>query len=330
MFTASVVLVVIALIALVISFFVKSSDNAHARDVALTQQVRKWTRVGSVVVTGLAAVCFVFSMMITVPPGHVGVGTLFGKVYAEHRDEGLNFVNPLSEWRYFDCRQKAYDTTAQVPSMDQLQTKFDATVKFRINKEMAAEIFKETGNVDVAIKTHLVPKFRSLLREQGKSVAIAEDFYKEEVQVRLQNNLRDALATNLAPKGIEIEEILIRDIDLPEEIDQGVKNKKIRDQEAEKQKSELRRFETEQQQKVKQAEAERQAAEEEAKMIKLLADARAYEIERKGKAIAKYPVIIKLEALKSLQAISKDPNAKIYFLNGDSPQPLPLMHLGDK
>jgi len=36
--------------------------------------------------------------------------------------------------------------------------------------------------------------------------------------------------------------------------------------------------------------------------------------------------IVLLEALK---AISKDPASKVYFLNGDSPTPLPLMNLGD-
>jgi hypothetical protein len=31
-----------------------------------------------------------------------------------------------------------------------------------------------------------------------------------------------------------------------------------------------------------------------------------------------------------LKAISKDPASKIYFLDGSSPSPLPLMHLGDR
>ena len=47
-------------------------------------------------------------------------------------------------------------------------------------------------------------------------------------------------------------------------------------------------------------------------------------------AIASNPAYIQLEALKALQHISKEPAAKIYFLNGDSPMPLPLMHMGEK
>ena len=48
-----------------------------------------------------------------------------------------------------------------------------------------------------------------------------------------------------------------------------------------------------------------------------------------NEAIASNPAYIQLEALKALQSISKDPAAKMYFLNGDSPMPLPLMNMGE-
>ena len=58
-------------------------------------------------------------------------------------------------------------------------------------------------------------------------------------------------------------------------------------------------------------------------------DARAYEIKEINKAIASNPAYIKLQSLEALKAISKDPASKIYFMDGNSPSPLPLMHLGD-
>lgn len=33
--------------------------------------------------------------------------------------------------------------------------------------------------------------------------------------------------------------------------------------------------------------------------------------------------------MDALKEISKDPSSKIYSINGDSPQPLPLMNIGD-
>ncbi|MCZ6571040.1 MAG: hypothetical protein O7B23_12855 [Deltaproteobacteria bacterium] len=62
-----------------------------------------------------------------------------------------------------------------------------------------------------------------------------------------------------------------------------------REQAVQRQKAELERFRTEQLQKVASAEAERLAAEEEAKRIRIQADARAYEIAQINKAIARSP-----------------------------------------
>ena len=97
----------------------------------------------------------------------------------------------------------------------------------------------------------------------------------------------------------------------------------------EKQKAELDRYETEQQQKIALAIAEKDAAEAEAEKTRLLAHAQAYEITKINEAIGKNPNYVKLQALKSLEAISKDPAAKIYFIDSKSSSPLPLMHLGD-
>ena len=76
--------------------------------------------------------------------------------------------------------------------------------------------------------------------------------------------------------------------------------------------------------------AERRAAEEEAQKRRIIADAQAYEITQINEAVADNPAYIKLESLNALQAISKDPAAKVYFMNGDSTQPLPLLNIGDR
>jgi regulator of protease activity HflC (stomatin/prohibitin superfamily) len=266
----------------------------------------------------------------SVPAGHVAVATLFGKVRPEPFGAGLHIpVNPLYEWHLYDVRQKTHAEQANVPSQDQLQTKIDVSVQYRLVGSEAPSILKETGSTADVTKVHIVPKLRSLIREQGKTVKRAEDFFLEETQQNLQLALLEGLKDNLATKGVEVEAVLIRDISLPPFITKAIEGKKEREQEVEKQKAELERFRTEQQQKIALAQAEQEAAEAEAAMRRVLADARSYEIERINKAIGNNPNYIKLQALEALQAISKDPAAKVYFINGDSPSPLPLMHLSD-
>ena len=267
---------------------------------------------------------------VSVPAGHVAVATLFGEVQTKTYGEGLNIpVNPLLKFHEFDVREKTHKETAHVPSQDQLETKIDVSVQYRLNGDMANNILKDTGNIDSMIEVQLVPKLRSLLREQGKSIKRAEDFFLEETQEQLQTGLTTGLSEYLAPKGIMVSAVLIRDISLPPFITKAIEAKKEREQEVEKQKAELERYKTEQQQLIAAAEAQRQAAEEEAEKRRLLADAQAYEIEKINTAIGNNPNYVKLQALEALKAISKDPASKIYFIDSDSPQPLPLMHLSD-
>ena len=106
----------------------------------------------------------------TVPAGYVGVAALFGKVQEKLYPEGLNFpVNPLFKWTIFDVREQTLEETANVPTQDQLQTRIDVSVQFRLNGQRAPDIRRDSGTFSRAVQVHLIPKLRSLLREQGKS-----------------------------------------------------------------------------------------------------------------------------------------------------------------
>jgi regulator of protease activity HflC (stomatin/prohibitin superfamily) len=194
---------------------------------------------------------------------------------------------------------------------------------------MAPLVLQETGTFQQAVAVHLVPKLRSTLREQGKSIERAEDFFNDTTQELLQTNILETLRQFMAPKGIMVSAVLIRDITLPPFITRAIESKKEREQEVEKQKAELERFSLEQQQTVVKAEADRQAAEQEAEKIRLLADAEADKIRLLNDAMAANPAYIQLQSLEALKAISQNPSSKIYFMDGDSTQPLPLMNIGD-
>ncbi len=281
------------------------------------------------VVVGLA-ILVGMNFYKAIPPGHVGVATLFGNVMTDGYAQGLHIpVNPLYRWTLFDARQKTHLETANVPTQDQLQTKLDVSVQYRIDGQMAPEILAQTGDEFAAVRVHLIPKLRSALREQGKSIARAEDFFQEATQEMLQTALTDTMRDFLAPKGIIVTAVLIRDITLPPFIVEAIERKKEREQAVERERAELERVRTELQQQVARADAGREAAVQEAERKRTLADATAYEIEKINKAIAGNPAYIQLQSLEALKAISKDPASKIYFLDGSSPRPLPLMHLGD-
>ena len=261
----------------------------------------KWGFFGKIAsgVCGLLAVAvLVGGMVLTVPAGHVKVASLFGKVQDNNYSEGLHFVNPVLTFTTFDLRQKTHKETAGVPSEDKLITDMDVSIQYRTIGGMTPDILRNTGSTESLLEVHMIPKLRSILREQGKGVENAQDFFKEAIQTRLQTSLQVGLAEFLAPKGIQVDTVLIRDVVLPQVIRTSIEQTKKREQEQLLQQAELERFATEQEQKVKQANAEFEAAKLEAQKIEALADAEAYKIEAINKMLAKSPNYIELRRVE--------------------------------
>lgn len=266
-----------------------------------------------------------------VPAGHVGVATFFGEVEDRTYAEGPHFpVNPLLTWYDMDVREKSTKLTGvEVPTSDQLLTKVDLSIQYRLDGSKAPMMYRETGDESQVIQVHLIPKVRSLVRQVASDIPRAEDFFIQQTRDRLANEVQIGLSEYVTPKGILIETVLIRGINLPPVLTNAIEQKKEREQAVERQKAELERFRTEQAQQVAAAAAEREAAEEQSARQKILADAKAYEIRAINEAVASNPSYVQLQSLEALKKMAEDPAAKIYFLDSDSPNPLPLLHMGE-
>lgn len=275
---------------------------------------------------------FRFAPFTTIPAGHVGVSSLFGKVDKEVLPEGFHIINPLKKVAKIDCRIKELtEDDIGVPSQDQLTTNIDVTVNWRVNRSLASMAYQETGDEQQLETVLLIPRVRSLIREAGKGVVKAEDFYKDNIQTAMQSRILESLQ-QLAPQGIIVSDVLMRRVELPQTVRVGVDDKKRREQLAEQQKAEYDRFRTEQQQKIAQAEAERKAADEQVQQRKALADAKAYEITAEAKARAE-AIRIEGEALKDnphlirLRAVEKWSGTVPKVSLGNSA--IPLINLND-
>jgi regulator of protease activity HflC (stomatin/prohibitin superfamily) len=245
---------------------------------------------------GLFAAMF---MTETVDPGHSAAGSIFGDVAETPLGPGFHIVNPLMDFTHYDCRQKTHlEAGVAVPSQDKLVTMMDVSVQYHLNESMTPTMLDSTGDTVAVINTHLIPKLRSLLREQGKTVERAEEFFLEETQTALQANVLSHLSEFCNPNGIAIDAILIRDITLPQVIVNAVEQTKERQEQTEREQAEFERFEIEQQKQVAAAAAQREAAEEEAARKRTLADAAAYEIETRGQALRENPEILQLESIQ--------------------------------
>jgi regulator of protease activity HflC (stomatin/prohibitin superfamily) len=286
-------------------------------------------RIALVLIGVLVVLIFGQRFVHSVPAGHVGVAILFGEVKDQTYPEGLHIVNPFLSWKDLDARQDTFKISQlEMPTRDQLLSKVDLSIQWRLDASRAAEIIRDTGEKDRLIQVHLHPKARSLVRELGTQIERAEDLFKDEVRDRLALQLSTKLREYVADKGILIDSVLLRNINLPPVLADAIGRKKEREQEVERQRAELERVKLEQEQQVAQAEASRRAAEEDAKRLRILADAKAYEIATINKAASGNPAYIQLQSLEALKKMAEDPAAKLYFMDSNSPNPLPLLNLG--
>tara|TARA_R110000851_G_scaffold298221_1_gene453695 strand:- start:9 stop:947 length:939 start_codon:yes stop_codon:yes gene_type:complete len=254
---------------------------------------------------GLGIFILMINSYTTVSSGHVKVASLFGKVQDEPLPEGLHFpVNPMLSFKQIDGRQKTHLFSKMgVPSEDKLITNVDVSVQYRIIKSKAPDMVRNTGDAEAAIQIHMVPKLRSILREQGKGVKMAQDFFKESVQAKLQESLQVGLSSFLAQQGIQIDNVLIRGVILPAVIQEAITETKKREQEVIKQAAELDRYALEQNQLIKKAESELEAAKLEAQRIVALADAEAYQIEVVNKQLSKSANYIELKKVEQWNGV---------------------------
>jgi len=287
-------------------------------------------KLASVAIAALLLLMFGQRFFHAVPAGHAGVAILFGEVQETAYPEGLHIVNPLLAWVDLDMRQDSLKISQlDMPTRDQLLSKVDLSIQWRLDAERAPDIIRSTGNKERMVAVHLVPKARSLVRELGTKIDRAEDLFQDSTRDKLASELGRILGEYVAPKGIIIDSVLLRNINLPPVLAEAIGRKKEREQEVERQRAELERVKLEQEQQVAQADASHRAAIEDAKRIKILATARAFEIATINKAASGNPAYIQLQSLEALKSMAKDPAAKIYFMNSDAIQPLPLMHMGD-
>jgi regulator of protease activity HflC (stomatin/prohibitin superfamily) len=278
-------------------------------------------KIATIAIAALLVLMFGQRFFHMVPAGHVGVGILFGEVEDEPYPEGLNIVNPFLSWVDMDARQDSLKISQlEMTTRDQLLSRVDLSIQWRLDAKRAPHLYRDTGDKERIVAVHLVPKSRSLIRELGTRIERAED---------LALGLQEGLSTYLADKGVMIETVLLRNINLPPVLAEAISRKKEREQEVERQRAELERVKLEQEQQVAQAEAARRAANEDAKRLRVLADAKAYEIETINRSASGNPAYVQLQSLEALKKMSEDPAAKLYFMDANAANPLPLMHIGD-
>jgi len=178
-----------------------------------------------------------------IEPGYVGVQKLFGKVNNNILESGLNVINPLVEVVTFDVRTQNYtmsgvqdegnkmgDDAIRVLSADGLEVVIDLTVLFKVIDKEAPRILNEIGT-DYR-NTIVRPICRTKIRDNAvyyDAVALYST-KRDEFQDRIFKTIEE----DFKSRGLVLEQLLVRNITLPESVKAAIESKINAEQEAQK------------------------------------------------------------------------------------------------
>ncbi len=179
-------------------------------------------------VFGLIAVILLFNCVTRIGTGNVGVLTLFGRVTGETLPEGIHLINPLKTVNEMSIRSGTVKESASVPSSEGLMMSLDTSLSYHLNPDHAAEVFQKLGPryEDVVVE----PTLRSSIREATASHTANALYSSERDAVGKQ--IYDKLVAELTPRGVVVENVLLRDIQLPMTLKQSIEAKQQAEQEA--------------------------------------------------------------------------------------------------
>jgi len=183
--------------------------------------------IGIIVVAIVIAILLLMSVT-RVASGHVAVLTLFGRVTGEALPEGIHLINPLKSAHEMSVRTQEIKESAAVPSSEGLVINLDTSLIFHLQPDRAADVYQKLGPDYVAVI--IEPTLRAAIREATASHSANALYSGEREQVAQQ--IKSQLSSELGNRGVLVESILLRDIQLPSTLKASIEAKQQAEQEA--------------------------------------------------------------------------------------------------
>ena len=240
----------------------------------------------------------------TVPAGHVGLVDLFGRVSDYTLSPGLHLVNPLANVRRMSVQTRQIKEVMDTPSSEGLIVHLEISVIFHLSPPKTVEVYKSVG---LAYDSVLIePNIRSAVREITSSYE-AKALYSPERE-KMAAEITRHVVSAVEPRGIVVESVLLRDVQLPARLQASIQEKLSAEQEAARMQFVL--------QKEKQ-EAERKKIEGEgiATFQKIVAEGISENL-------------LKWKGIEATKELASSPNSKVVII-GAGKEGLPVILGGD-
>ena len=221
----------------------------------------------TIVILGILGILIISSVTI-IPPGYVGVVEILGHINEQPLYSGFHLVVPIAIVHKMDTRLQAYtmsaashegerrgDDAIDALTSEGLKIRMDLTAWYQLEPKEAPHVYSKIG------KDYVRKIVRPLLRTAIRDVAVkytAEDIYsskRDSVVIQIINEAK----TLSAGKGIDMERVLLRNVILPQMVQNAIDTKLAADQDAQKMKFVLEKEKREKERKIIEAEGIREA-----------------------------------------------------------------------
>ena len=187
------------------------------------------------VIAVIAVIIIALFSVRFVDVGEVGVINTFGVVDPIPKPQGLLVKLPWSTLDTYSVRTQsitmssraeeagASDQTVRTLTSEGLSVGLDITTLFVLNFDQAPEVRNNVGPEGIYQEIIVRPGIRNAIRDVVAQFT-AEALYttaREEIGSRIQQQLDDSLN----PRGVTIQDVLLRDVTLPAVITQAIENK---------------------------------------------------------------------------------------------------------
>jgi regulator of protease activity HflC (stomatin/prohibitin superfamily) len=175
--------------------------------------------------------------------GYVGVQSLFGKIQSTVLNSGLNIINPVVDVKDVDVRTQNYtmsgihdegersgDDAIRVLTRDGLEVTIDLSVLYRVNAGNAPKLIQMVG---VEFKDKIIrPVTRTKIRDNAVYYDAVELYStkRDEFQTRIFKGIDD----EFNKRGLILENLLVRNISLPQTVKLTIESKINAEQDAQK------------------------------------------------------------------------------------------------
>ena len=205
--------------------------------------LEKFKPVGRIVGLVFIVLGIVTSCVKQIDGGEIGVKTLFGSIQNDVMSSGLHFINPLLNVKTLDVKTQNYtmsgvndeghragDDAIRVLTSDGLEVTIDLTVLYRIVAVDAPKLLRETGD-DYRDKI-VRPITRTKIRDNAVYYQAVDLFgnKRDEFQQRIYKSIEE----DFKKRGLMLEQLLVRNITLPNSVKASIESKINAEQDAKK------------------------------------------------------------------------------------------------